>query len=450
MKTLRSAAMAVGAVAVTVALALTGCSSSNNNTGSNSSKPVSQSEIDKAMNTPTTISFWSWVPNIQDEVDLFEKKYPKIKVNLVNQGGATQQYVKLRAAAKAGKGIPDAVQIGYDYLPSFTQTNSLADLTKYGAKDVASDFVPGIWSQVTQNGGIWGLPQDSGPMGTLYRTDIFQKAGVTAPTTWDQFAADAQTIKDKTGAYITDIPGNDLPQTLGFFSQAGAKPFTYDGKKTVSINVDNATTQKVVGYWQDLIQKNLVATDPDYTDQWYQGLNRGQYASWLTAAWAPTFLAGSAKDTSGKWQATTLPQWQAGQNISANWGGSSDAVMAGASHPIQAYELIKFINDDLSSTIKLANDLSLYPTTTKTLESPDFANAKSAFYAGQQVNKFFADVSKTVPQNQQYLPFEDYVNSSYNDTLGKAIADHGDLKAALTQWQQQLVSYAKQQGFTVK
>jgi multiple sugar transport system substrate-binding protein len=44
----------------------------------------------------------------------------------------------------------------------------------------------------------------------------------------------------------------------------------------------------------------------------------------------------------------------------------------------------------------------------------------------------------------------DYVNSSYTNTLGKAIANHGDLKAALAQWQQQVAAYGKQQGFTVK
>lgn len=448
MKSLRSAALAVGAMAIAVSLALTGCTPSSN--AGTSTKAVSQDEIDKALNTETTLNYWTWVPDIQNEVDLFEKKYPKIKVNIINNGDATKQYVKLRAAVKAGKGVPDVSQIGYDYLPSFTQTKSLADLTPYGADKLESKFVAGIWSQVKQNGGIWGIPQDSGPMGTLYRTDLFDKAGVEAPKTWDDFATAAEAVKSKTGAYITNLPGNDMPQMLGFFSQAGATPFTYDGKKTVSVDVDSSTNQKVVSYWQDLIQKDLVSTSADFTDEWYQGLSRGQYATWLTAAWGPTFLQGSAKNTSGKWAASELPQWKSGDSVSANWGGSSNAVMAASDKQIAAYELAKFINSDPSSTIKLANEQFLYPTTKSTLADPSFTDQKSEFYGGQQVNKFFAETSKTVPQNQQWLPFEDYVNSSYNDTLGKAIADKADLKPALAAWQKQIVSYAKQQGFTVK
>ncbi|GAB3614892.1 ABC transporter substrate-binding protein [Humibacter ginsengisoli] len=445
----RKTALALASGVTALALLLSGCSSQEASTGS--TKPVSQADITKAMNTPTTLTFWTWVPNIQDEVNLFEKKYPKIKVNVVNTTGGAQHYPKLRAALKAGKGVPDVAQVEYDYIPSFTQTKSLLNLTPYGAADLKSDYVGWVWNQVANNSGIWGIPQDSGPLGTLYRDDIFKAAGLNgAPATWDDFAKAAADVKSKTGSYITDLPGNDMFQMIGFFWQAGAHPFSYDGKKTVGIDLNSATDQKVVSYWQDLIDKGLVATDPDFTDAYYQGLAANKYASWLVAAWGPVFLQGTVKSTSGKWRAGDIPQWQAGQNVSGNWGGSSDAVMATTKNPIAAYELAKFINNDLASTLMMANKQFLFPTTTATLKDPQFVDAKSAFYGGQQVNKFFAQVSDTVNPKFQWLPFMDYVNSSYGTTLGKAIADHGDLKAALATWQNQVVSYAKQQGFTVK
>jgi multiple sugar transport system substrate-binding protein len=449
MRTPRNAALAIGAVTATIALGLTGCSSPQG-ADNGPAQAVTQSEIDTAMQTPTTLTYWTWVPDIQNQVDLFEQKYPEIQVDVVNLGGATDQYPKLRAALQAGKGVPDVAQVGYDYLPSFTQTKSLLDLVPYGADDLRSEFVPGIWSQVVQNNGVYGVPQDSGPMGTLYRTDLFEAAGVSAPGTWDEFAAGARSVKEKTGAYITNLPGNDPAQMLGLFQQAGAKMFGYDGDKTVTINVDSPETQRVARYWQDLIDQDLVATDADFNDNWYQGLSRGSYATWLTAAWGPTFLSGSAAGTSGKWTAATLPQWEEGENVSGNWGGSSNAVMAPTEYPIAAYELAKFINTDAESTLRLANEQSLFPTTMNTLSDPEFADAASEFFGGQQVNKFFADVSATVPDDTSYVPFQDYVVSSYNSTFGQAIADHSDLEAALTAWQQQLESYATQQGFTVE
>ena len=38
----------------------------------------------------------------------------------------------------------------------------------------------------------------------------------------------------------------------------------------------------------------------------------------------------------GKWRAGDIPQWNAGDNVSGNWGGSSDAVMASTKNPIVA------------------------------------------------------------------------------------------------------------------
>jgi multiple sugar transport system substrate-binding protein len=440
------------ALALAGTIALSGCSAGSDETAGPNEAPeeVTQEQIDEAMSTPTTLELWAWVPGIEDNVALFEEKYPEIDVELINQGGSPEQYVKLRAVFKAGRDVPDVAQIGYDFLPSFTQTGDLLDLAPYGAAELEADFLPGVWSQVAADDAVWALPQDSGPMGNLYRTDLFEQAGVAAPATWEDFATAAEAVKSSTGAYITNLPGNDMGQMFGLFQQAGAAPFAYDGKETVSVNLDSPETQAVAAYWQDLIDRDLVATDPDFTDGWYQGLARGKYASWLSAAWGPTFLQGTAQETSGKWAAAELPQWNAGDSISGNWGGSSLAVPKLSENPIAAYELAKFINTDPESASQLANELFLFPTTEATLADPKFTDQKADFYGGQQVNKLFAEISGTVPEGSGWVPFMDYVQTAYNETFGKAIADHGDLEAALTEWQNAVADYAAQQGFTVE
>ncbi|MBD8704401.1 MULTISPECIES: ABC transporter substrate-binding protein [Frigoribacterium] len=449
----KNTAKALVSLALVSAFALTACApgGGGGGGGGETTAPVSQADIDAAMDTETTITFWTWVPDIQKEVDLFEAKYPKITVDVVNVGTGTVQYPKLRTALKAGKGAPDVAQIEYQYIPSFRQTDSLVDLTPYGGAELESKYVEWVWNQVADDSGVWSVPQDSGPLGNLYRSDIYEQAGITAPpATWDEFAEQAQTVKDETGSYMSNLPGNDPGQVVGLFWQAGAKPFSYDGDKTVGIDLDSAETQKVVTFWQDLIDKDLVSTDADFTDSWYQGFSSGKYASWQTAAWGPVFLQGTAANTSGKWTAAKIPQWEAGDDVSGNWGGSSDAVITGTKNPIVAAEFSKFLNSDPESTLAFANEQFLFPTTTDTLSSSEFTGTASDFYGGQKVNELFAGVSDTVSTDFQWLPFMDYVYSSFNDTLGKAIADHDDMSAALTAWQDDVTAYAKQQGFTVQ
>jgi multiple sugar transport system substrate-binding protein len=444
-----SKVVAMGASLLTTALLLTGCTGGGGSAPSASA--VSQADIDKAMKTPTTLTFWTWVPDITNEVKLFEKKFPAIKVKVENVGNGLPHYTKIRTALKSGKGAPDVVQMEYQYISSFTLDGSLLNLAPYGADKLKNDYVPWVWNQVVRGEKVYGIPQDSGPMGNLYRDDIMQKAGITQPpATWADYANAAAEVKSKTGSYISNLPPNDPGQIVGLLWQAGVKPFGFDGKKTVHVDVNSAEAKKVMSYWQKLIQADQVSVDPDFNDQWYQGLASGKYAGWITAAWGPIFLQGTAADTSGKWRAATIPQWEAGDDVSGNWGGSSDAVLKTTKNPIAAYELAKWINNDKSSTMEFATKQFLFPPANNVLTASAFLDQKSAFYGGQTVNKTFAEISKTVDTKFEWLPYMDYAYSSFNDTVGKAIADKGDLSAGLDAWQKSLVSYGKQQGFTVK
>lgn len=443
----RRTAMLAGVAALSVALA--GCAGGSSGGGAETAKGPTQAEVDKAMTTPTTIDFWSWVPDIQNEIALFEKKYPAITVNLQNQGGATAQYQKLRAAIKSGQ-VPDVAQIEYSFLPSFTITKSVLDLAPYGFGDLKSAYSPSAWGQVTSGDQVWGLPQDLGPTGYLYRSDLFEKAGIEPPATWDDFADAARTFKQSTGAYITDLPGNSFSPILALLWQAGARPFGYDGNKTVTIDLDSPQVTKVVDYWDDLIQQDLIATDPQLDDNWYQSMSRGQYGSWLAAAWGPVFLQGTAANTTGLWRATDMPQWDASKPASGNQGGSADVVMAGSKHAIAAAQFVKFLNSDESSTTQLATQQYLFPSLLATQQNDAFRQQKLEFYGGQTVNDVFVDIAGTVSSDWQWLPFNDYASSSFKETLGAAITDRSALEPALKKWQSQLVAYAKQQGFTVK
>jgi len=442
---------ATGGLTLTAALAAA-CGSSGSGGGSAASAtPVSQADIDKAMATPTTLTFWTWVPNIADEVALFEKKYPAIKVNVVNAGQGQAQYTKLRTALQASNGAPDVCQIEYEYMPTFTITDSLLDLRPYGASALKNKFVDWTWGQVSgTNGEVWAIPQDTGPMGMLYRQDIFDAHGISVPKTWDEFADATRKLHaaDPT-VYLTNLAANDAPAWHGLLWQAGAKPYTTSGGSTISLNVDDTASQKVAKYWGQLAQQGVISTDPDFTDAWYTGFNKGKYATWLTAAWGPVFLSGSAAATSGKWRAAPLPQWAASATASGNWGGSTSAVIKTTKNAVAAAQFAQFLNSDPDSAKLFATKQFLFPSTKALLADSSFTGQTPAFYGGQQVNQLFAQISDTVSSTFQWPPFLDEVVTDWTNTVGKALADKTDAVTALAQLESQLTTYAKNQGFTV-
>src|SRR5918995_1572189 len=196
-------------------------------------QPVSQSEIDNALNTETTLTFWTWVPDIQKEVKLFTTKYPKIKVDVVNVGQGSPHYQKLRTAIQSGQGAPDVAQVEFQYINSFTLgEGNLLDLTPYAPANFKDSYPDWVWSQVNTNGGLWGIPQDTGPMGLLYRDDLLQQAGLEAPKTWDDYAAAAETYHSKNAkSYLVNVAPNQAGVLMAYLWQAGVRPFSFDGQQ---------------------------------------------------------------------------------------------------------------------------------------------------------------------------------------------------------------------------
>jgi multiple sugar transport system substrate-binding protein len=287
-------------------------------------------------------------------------------------------------------------------------------------------------------------------MGLLYRDDLLKAAGVEVPKTWPDFGTAAEKYHAANPkSYLANLAPNDPGQFVSFLWQIGARPFGYDGTKTVKVDLASAEAKKVAQFWSDLVAKDVVSVDADFNSSWYQGFSNGKYGSWPAAAWGPVFLQGSAKSTSGKWRAADLPQWDATTPASGNWGGSTDAVLKISKNPIPAAQLALFINTNRESALKLATEQFLFPPSTDILKDPAFADQEAPFYSGQKVNAKFAEIAATVTPDFAWLPFMDFVYSNFNDTLGKAMADKSDLVAGLQKWQDGVAGYAKAQGFTV-
>jgi multiple sugar transport system substrate-binding protein len=397
---------------------------------------------------PVTLTFWTWVPNIQQEVNLFEKSHPNIKIKLVNAGQGGPEYTKLRTALKAGSGAPDVVQIEFQYLPTFTLTGKLVDLAPYGANDIKNDYVASAWAQVTQGDKVYAIPQDSGPMGLLYRQDIFDQYHIQVPKTWDEYAQAAATLhKANPKIYIADSPPGQGAQFTALAWQAGSHPFKTNGTN-ISINLNDPPALKVANYWGNLAKNKLVDTAPDFTNDWYAALGNGKYATWITAAWGPVFLAGVAAKSAGKWRAAPLPQWNAGDHANGNWGGSTDAVTTQSKHPKEAAEFATWLNHDKTPAMMFAQKQFLFPVLKSILTDPGF-DTPSDFYGGQKVNEIFIEAANHVDTTFQWSPFQDYVYTQYSDQTGDAINGKITYEQAMNNLQNNVVNYAKSQGFTV-
>ena len=439
--------VAAAATAAMLALAACGGNDDKSTGGSSGSASGSESDVTAALAKGGNLTVWAWDQTIKDVAAGFEKKYPNVKINLVNAGTGDKQYTALQNAVAAGNGVPDVAQIEYYAVLQFALSKSLANISGYGATSLKSDFTPGPWNAVTPSGGVYGLPLDSGPMALFYNKEVFDKYGITVPTTWTEYVDAARKLhKANPKVYLTGDTG-DAGFTTSMIWQAGGKPYTVDGTN-VTINFADAGSSKFATTWQPMITEKLVASIPPWSDQWFKALGDGTIASLPTGAWMPGNLASGSAAASGKWRVAAMPQWDAGGNASAENGGSSLGVLDKSANKPLAYAFVKYASVEEGKDIRIKG--GAFPSTTADLTSQTFLDTPFPYFGGQKANEIFAKSAQAVVPGWTYLPFQVYANSIFNDTVGKAYVSSTSLADGLKAWQDQSAKYGNEQGFTVK
>lgn len=425
------------AVCGLAAAALTAGCSSNGSSGAAASADANQK---------VSLTFWSWVPNMDKIVATWNKENPNIQVTFTKAAGGDAELTKLLTSGKAHT-MPDIAQVEYQSLPTLVSNNYLADISKYSGS-LQSDYPAGLWSQVTLGtGALYGVPQDAAPLAFFYRTDLFKQYGLTVPATWAQYQAEAEKLHSANPkVYMGDTATTDGGLFSGLTQQAGAKWWTASGSDW-NVGIDSSASQKVASYWGGLVKEGAVDNKAAWTADWSKALDNGTYVSWIAAVWAPGTLASEAADTSGKWAMAELPQWTAGEHVTGNWGGSATSVTSDSKHPEQAAAFINWMNHEAEGTDLLVTQGSVYPASlaaesSGSLAAPTFLGGQSDFYTQAKAYSQAAAAATWGPDvNVAY--------SAFGDAFGAAATDKSDFLAALSTVQQKVVADMKSSGFTV-
>lgn len=396
------------------------------------------------------ITFWSWVPKIEEQVNEWNATHPEIKVNYVNKGNGNTEYAALNTALQANTDVPDVIQIEYQHLPGYIARGMLANLVDYGANDVKDQFVPWTWSQVSQGDGVYAYPQDAGPMVMFCNDAILDKYKIKVPTTWDEFTkAAADLHKADKNAYLANFTP-DQGWFFGMLWQSGAQPFTVAGQN-VKIDFTSPEVTRVAKLWDDLMKSGNLAPVDTYSNDWNTAIGNGTIACWQAGAWG-TYISGYGPDFKGKWKVYLMPQWKAGDKVNGNYGGSTIAVAKASAHPKEAAEFAQWLNTDPKITLDLTNPdkAGLFPVVQGTLSNKDWSDVPYEYWSGQAIHQVMAEAAQQVNPSFQWSPFTDFVYTTYADLLTQVKAGTLTLEDAMKQLQEKSVTYAKDQGFTVQ
>jgi multiple sugar transport system substrate-binding protein len=433
-----------GAALAAVALTLGGCTAGSN--GGGGSSDASSTDVAAALEEGGDLLVWGWDATLPPMIEAFEATYPNVDVKLANVGTSTDAYTALQNAIQAGSGIPDVVHMEYSAVPQFALTEDLADLTPFGAADLKDEYTPGTWGSVAVADGIYGLPLDSGPMAMFYNATVFEENGIEIPTTWEEYVEAARTLHtaDPSKYLVGDAGDAGFAQSMIW--QAGGRPFQAEGTE-ITVDLQDEGAQKFAEMWQPMLDEELVAPIVTWSDEWYKALGDGTISSLLIGAWMPVNLESGVPEAAGDWRAAPMPQYTAGEEENSENGGSALVVTEGSNQKALAYGFTEFSNAGDGVDVRL--DAGTFPATVSDIESDEFVNKEFPYFGGQKVNEVLSSAATTVSEGWQYLPFQAYAVSIFNDKLGASYTGNQPLIDGLAGWQDEIVRYGNNQGFTV-
>ncbi|OIJ68726.1 sugar-binding protein [Streptomyces mangrovisoli] len=399
---------AAGAAALGCVLALTATACGDDGSGSAGDKGGEGSG-------KGTITFWDnnggvrtdvWKQIIAD----FEKKYPDIKVRYVGVPAASVQS-KYDTAIQGG-GLPDVGGVGTAMLAEVAAQGALEPLdSRISGSELSGKLNDKFLDSVKSAGGdgkTYTVPT-SANNGTLwYRTDLFEAAGLDAPTTWTKFyaAADKLTDKDK-NAFGYTIRGGEgsIAQALdAMYGQSGITSFWNGDKTTVDDPRNVAALEKYVA----LYKKDTPSADVnnDFTKmvaQWDSGSigmlshNLGSYAD-------------HEKALSGKFRGIPNPTLDDGTRVQVSNPVDGLALFKSSKNKAAAWKFIEFAASHASNS-KWNESAGQVPANTEAAQDAWVQSSEPTKLAAEALNGSTTEIV----QLPYYLPDWNTVSKADNE-----------------------------------
>ncbi|WP_405649453.1 ABC transporter substrate-binding protein [Streptomyces sp. NBC_00019] len=384
----RFAQTAVAGIALTGLLAACGGSDSGDDTDSSG---------------PVTLDFWGWANGQEAVVKAFNASHKDVQLKYTKITDQLTMQKQLSNAVKA-ENAPCLLQNTGEYVTSWVAQGALADISKY-VESSKGKFNSGSWATGQVQGKTYGVPTASAPAFTIYRTDIFKKYGLKAPTTWDDFIA-AGKVLEKHDIKITNYAGED-PSTLEVLAmQAGAHWYAIDGNAW-KVNFQDEGSLKAAKVIQEIIDNDLNAklSFADYAAV-QRSFDNGDTATRQISTWQMSGMVQNFTKSFGDWALSPWPTFAgaaAKTPAGTNQSGNLTLVSEQCEHQEQAAEAALWMSTDTGAV--------------KTMASPE---------TGSGVMPALADSDSYVPEaisekllGKNYEPAQQIVK----DSLGTVTTD---------------------------
>jgi N,N'-diacetylchitobiose transport system substrate-binding protein len=379
----------------------------------------------------------------------FHQQFPQyantqVKVVWVPWGNRTADW---NNALSSGKNIPDITELGNTDTPTEAASGILAPLnTNLNSWSGTKGLVPGMLANDTQSGTTYAVPWFGGVRAVWYRTDQFQKAGITStPTTWAELQADAVKLQQALpGTTGFDAITNDTNAFASFIWGAGGQIASQDSSGKWTGNLTDPKTEAAIKYYVGLYttakvsaSKYIGETELGVTGATSGGPNEdfglGKLDMYIDGSWAKATLPKNSVDTANI-ASFPIPSQNGPDPAPVFAGGSDLAVFKTSPNQQAAWDLISVMDNPTNSTSFATLSGFFSPYSAEITASESTGGAFNAGFAKAALN------GQTIPLNAKNWPTADNGKLNIIPTMLKQLMQGAPFDATVAAANTQLAS----------
>jgi N,N'-diacetylchitobiose transport system substrate-binding protein len=216
----------------------------------------------------------------------FEEMHPGSTLTIEQQdwGGLVEKLT----TTMSGNDSPDVVEIGNTWAPGFTAALAFTDLTPYFDELGGDDLLKGFVEVGSYDGSFYAAPYYSGARLVFYSKEDYAAAGVSVPTTLEEYVSNAEALNAATGNSGVYFPGKDWYNALPYVWEAGGDVAVANGG-TWDAQLSSAASLEGLALVKRAMDTSLAAKDGDEAESWVAYCT-GKHSMLSAPSWAGGLL----------------------------------------------------------------------------------------------------------------------------------------------------------------
>ena len=412
--------------AVMAASLLVGCGGAKKG-AENASESAKAEKTEEKSGEAVTLDFWTidlkanFGDFFNELIQKYEEENKGVKINWTDIPFADVQS-KL-VAAVAGGTAPDVVNLNTQMALTLAGQGALVDLNKAATEEQKSIYVKDLWESAKIGDSVYAFPWYASPDIMFYNKDLFEKAGMEVPKTFNDALKESKEFYDKTGAYLF--------QPDEFFNILFEENLPVLNKEGTAAAFNTPEVAELLKNYKQYTDERVIPKNN--WGSWDEALKLFESGKLAIVSSSGSSLGRIKDEAPDIYKTIAVSKPLTGANGLSRNPLMNLVVPSKSKHQEEAIKFANYITND-ENQLAFCKKVSIFPSTTKASEDSFFTSDTSTLEG--QASAMSAEASRTSKDFSLGVANQSIIQDAVNKVYQAVIINGEDIQKSLDQGEQ--------------